>query len=66
MPASHNSLEIVTPSIDPFSAKNQDLDDVADAILVRAGLLTGTEPEAAPRFRRPSGEELESVALFTN
>lgn len=48
---------ILQPSIDPFAPKNQELDtEVVRAILVSAGILAGAPAEAAPVFRRFSGE----------
>ena len=48
-------LWIVAPSIDAFSPKNQDLDDVAvRSILARTGLANGDAPDD-PRFVRMDG-----------
>jgi trehalose synthase len=48
-------VSVIPPSIDPFSAKNQDLtDDVVKSILVRAGVVEGTI-DAEPRFIRRDG-----------
>jgi trehalose synthase len=47
---------IIAPSIDPFSAKNQELDaDTVRAILVTIGVLGGDQPPAPGRFRREDG-----------
>jgi trehalose synthase len=47
---------VIAPSIDPFSAKNQDLgDDAVRAILVQAGLIEGPGGEASPAFVRGDG-----------
>jgi trehalose synthase len=47
---------VIRPSIDPFSAKNQDLpDDAVRAILVQAGLVEGPAGPAAPSFLREDG-----------
>jgi trehalose synthase len=47
---------VIAPSIDPFSAKNQDLgDDAVRAILVQAGLIEGPAGEASPSFVRGDG-----------
>jgi trehalose synthase len=47
---------VIAPSIDPFSAKNQDLDaDAVRAILVHAGLVEGPAGEASPSFERGDG-----------
>lgn len=47
---------VIAPSIDPFSAKNQDLgDDAVRAILVQAGLVEGPAGEASPAFARGDG-----------
>lgn len=50
-------LNIIRPSIDAFSAKNQDLDDnTVKSILVQTGLLEGPMPdEASTRFTRIDG-----------
>lgn len=49
-------VEIIPPSIDPFSPKNQDLaDPEIRAILVRTGLLEGPPGEAVPSFVRADG-----------
>ena len=46
-------VSIIPPSIDPFSAKNQDLDaDTAVAILTRAGVITGPASPAVTFVRR--------------
>jgi trehalose synthase len=46
----------ISPSIDPFAAKNQDLgQDAARAILAAAGLTAGPAPRAAPAFTRADG-----------
>jgi trehalose synthase len=49
-------LVVIPPSIDPFSAKNADLDatDVA-AVLARAGLVTGADPDGPVRYTRRDG-----------
>jgi trehalose synthase len=48
-------VTLIPPSIDAFSAKNQDLDPaVVSAILARARLQPG-EPAVAPRFLRRDG-----------
>jgi trehalose synthase len=47
---------VIAPSIDPFSAKNQDLGEGAvRAILVQAGLIEGPAGAAAPSFVRGDG-----------
>jgi len=47
---------IIPPSIDPFSAKNQDLDwPTVRAILARIGILDGTPTPASARFTRRDG-----------
>jgi trehalose synthase len=50
-------LHVVAPSIDPFSAKNEDLDpDVGRAILEYVGLVSDGGHESPPtRFRRRDG-----------
>ncbi len=48
-------VEVIAPSIDAFSAKNQDLpDDDVDAILATTG-LSDAEPTAPARFTREDG-----------
>ena len=50
-------IAVVPPSIDPFAPKNQDLDgDAVRAILVTAGLLAGGSADAAPVYRRLTGD----------
>ena len=47
---------VIPPSIDPFSAKNQDLDDgTVQAILARIGVLDGVAPGAQASFVRNDG-----------
>jgi trehalose synthase len=47
---------VIAPSIDPFSAKNQELgEDAIRAILVHAGLVEGPAGEASPAFDRGDG-----------
>jgi trehalose synthase len=47
---------VIAPSIDPFSAKNQELgNDAVRAILVQAGLIEGPAGEASPSFVRGDG-----------
>jgi trehalose synthase len=47
---------VIPPSIDPFSPKNQELDDATvRAILVHTGLLEGPPGEGAPTFLREDG-----------
>lgn len=47
---------VVAPSIDPFSAKNQRLDDACvRAILVHIGLIDGPAGDAEPVFRAEDG-----------
>ena len=49
-------VEVIPPSIDPFSAKNQDLDEaVLRAILVRTGIVEGPAGDVAPSFVREDG-----------
>ncbi len=50
-------LTIIQPSIDAFSAKNQDLDEITvESILVHTGLLEGPMPEKpSTRFTRIDG-----------
>jgi trehalose synthase len=50
-------VSIIPPSIDPFSPKNQDLDQATvSAILARLGVLDGASPHAPPRFVRRDGD----------
>jgi trehalose synthase len=52
----HDRSVIIPPSIDPFSAKNQEMDEkTARAILVNTGLLEGPPGSAQPLFRREDG-----------
>ena len=52
----HGRSVVIPPSIDAFSAKNQDLDDATvRAILVHAGLVEGSPGEGSPTFRREDG-----------
>ena len=52
----HGRSVVIPPSIDAFSAKNQDLDDATvRAILVQAGLVEGPAGEGSPTFRRDDG-----------
>jgi len=47
---------IIQPSIDPFSAKNQELDEgTVRAILVHAGLVEGPSDDGLPTFFRADG-----------
>ena len=47
---------VIPPSIDPFSAKNRDLDrSTVDGILAMAGLVRGTAPERSFSFQRRDG-----------
>lgn len=47
---------VIPPSIDAFSAKNQDLDDATvRAILVDTGLIEGPRGDGQPMFRREDG-----------
>jgi trehalose synthase len=48
---------LIQPSIDAFSAKNQELDEAAvRAILVQTGLIEGPPGTGAPTFLRDDGE----------
>ena len=52
----HDRLVIIPPSIDPFSAKNRDLDpETVSAILATAGLFTGIEADGPIEFERRDG-----------
>lgn len=49
-------LEVIPPSIDPYSSKNVALDpDIVDAVLARVGLLDGAAPGGSVRFDRRDG-----------
>ena len=51
-------LVIIAPSIDPFSAKNRELDPpTVSAILTTAGLLTGADPAGPIHFERRDGTQ---------
>ena len=51
-------LVIIAPSIDPFSAKNRELDPpTVSAILTTAGLLTGADPAGPVHFERRDGSQ---------
>jgi len=59
---------IIPPSIDPFSAKNQDLDaDTVTAMLTTIGVLGGDPPPAPGRFTRRDGTagQVTRAALVT-
>jgi trehalose synthase len=52
----HGRSTIIPPAIDPFSAKNQDMDEATSrAILVHAGIVEGPPGEAQPVFTRHDG-----------
>ena len=52
----HGRSVIIPPSIDPFSPKNQELDeDTVRAILVHVGLVEGPPPDTPPLFERSDG-----------
>ncbi len=52
----HGKSTIITPSIDAFSPKNQEMDDAAvRAILVGAGIIAGPHDDAAATFVREDG-----------
>jgi len=53
---SAGDVAIIPPSIDPFSAKNQYLDDATvQGILTRIGVLEGVAPDSAATFMRGDG-----------
>ena len=59
-------LVIIAPSIDPFSAKNRELDPpTVSAILTTAGLLTGADPAGPVHFERRDGSQ-GTVRRHTN
>ncbi|MFQ5701574.1 MAG: glycosyltransferase [Acidobacteriota bacterium] len=52
----HGRSVVVPPSIDPFSAKNMEIDDtMVRAILARTGLVSAPGGRAAPTFTRSDG-----------
>ncbi len=52
----HTRSVIIPPAIDPFSAKNQELDeDTVRAILVHAGIVEGPPGPGQPVFHRSDG-----------
>jgi trehalose synthase len=52
----HARTVVIQPSIDPFSAKNQELDEATvRAILVQTGLVEGPPGDGQPTFRRTDG-----------
>lgn len=59
----HN--EVIQPSIDAFSPKNQEMDSaVARSIMVHVGVIEGPAPDVAPSFARRDGrvDEIEHKA----
>jgi trehalose synthase len=49
-------LVVIPPSIDPFSAKNRELDErTVSAVLATAGLVSGADPNGPVRFERRDG-----------
>jgi trehalose synthase len=48
-------VQIVPPSIDAFSAKNQDLDDAATRAILRVAGLLAAAPQGSPVFVREDG-----------
>ena len=51
-------LVVIAPSIDPFSAKNRDIDaPTVSAILATAGLVTGADPGGPVHFQRRDGSQ---------
>jgi len=54
----HGKSHVITPSIDAFSAKNQEMDTATvRAILTRSGLVSGAAGEGKPDFVREDGSE---------
>ncbi|MDQ3681148.1 MAG: glycosyltransferase [Actinomycetota bacterium] len=52
----NGNVSIIHPSIDPFSPKNQELDDeTVKTILVRAGLIAGAKGASPATFTRRDG-----------
>lgn len=50
------NVAVISPSIDPFSPKNQHLDDeTVHAILTHVGLVDGHRPKAQPTFQLADG-----------
>jgi len=53
-----DKIEIIPPSIDAFSPKNQDMtSDEVDAVLTAAGVIEGSAVTAEPTFIRVDGSE---------
>jgi trehalose synthase len=51
-------LVVIPPSIDPFSAKNRELDPgTVTAVLATVGLVAGVDPEGPVRFERRDGSQ---------
>ena len=51
-------LVVIAPSIDPFSAKNRELDQpTVSAILATAGLVRGADPGGPVHFQRRDGSQ---------
>ena len=51
-------LVIIPPSIDPFSAKNRELDPrTVSAVLTTVGLVAGADPDGPVHFERRDGSE---------
>ena len=51
-------LVVIPPSIDPFSAKNRELDPpTVGAILATVGLVAGAEPDGPVHFERRDGSQ---------
>ena len=51
-------LVIIPPSIDPFSAKNRELDPrTVSAVLATVGVVAGADPDGPVHFERRDGSE---------
>ncbi len=51
-------LVIIPPSIDPFSAKNRELDPrTVSAVLAAVGVVAGADPDGSVHFERRDGSE---------
>ena len=57
-------LVVIPPSIDPFSAKNRELDaDTVRNILATVGLVSGVDVDGTVRFDRPTCPSYSSAPM---
>jgi trehalose synthase len=55
-----SKIEIIRPSIDAFSPKNQELDErTVNAVLLQTGLMSGLDSSGTPTYVRPDGTTAE-------